>query len=295
MTQTLAVATLRRTRFVRQTGNGHFALIVVAFEPAPLQTWGEFSPEGFPREFSAGALEGLKRGLNGFPCQVLFLDGGYHPTDSRVGDFEYAGLTLAQEILQLPQGPPPDSVSGFKAVRQRWLDRWQEVRAEVPDVLERALKPMGFESEGVAFVRQVGSLRQRICLRGDAPSLPASVDIVMNLRLAGSDRHLGSLKLSRLYPQGTGWRLEDEDLVARLLRDLDLGWLEDTASPEFLLEHRPPGIFWWSPAVEGQLLAQAGRSSEAQSLVQKALEGLRGKLGRAREVQELEAMLEGLQ
>lgn len=276
---------------------GHFALIVCAVEPSPTQVLVPRQLEQLPTEYERAALEGLEFGLGDFPCQVQILDGLHHLVDSRVADFQRAGRMLAKEILAESRISKPSGARHPDLVRETWQKRWQLFQSRIRRELEIRLAPLGFHPETKGFRRTLGALRQIIELKGDSPILPAAADIKIWLECAQTQRNFGHLSLSRHLnaKDGTGpspgWKLEDEESEKNLLDRLETNWIHNAIDPQWLLKHRPGGVFWWSALVEGRLLALDGRTAQAQDRVQEAIQKLEGKLGRAGELRELKALL----
>lgn len=288
---TLRDSLLRRVRYVRQTGNGHFALLVAAFAPSSVPSCHGLNADYLPKEFELAALKGLSETLGDLNCCCKLVDGAFHEVDSRVRDFEHAGRLLAKEIAEEPRGPAPADPPDPELLHRQWIQRWDAIQEEVLEGLGASLAELGFEVEEKSLVRETNGLHQRLEVVGDAPRLPAAVDL--RLTLQHRSQTLGSLSLARQLERPS-WKLEAAKAGQDLLRAFEPTWLMQSCDPVQLVELHPPGLYWWSAVVEARLLLLAARPAEARVRVEGGLQELRGKVGRRREVEDLEALLREL-
>lgn len=272
---------LKRVRFVRQTGNGHFALLVAAAEPAPaLSVETDLGPQILPGEFFAAAKAGLEAGLSDQPCAVFILDALYHEVDSRPRDFEWAARLLAKEMTG--QFAPEPTKPNLIEVRAFWENRWNACRRRWYSFTQSQLEKLGFQPAENRFERRLGPLLWTYELRPDAPRLPAAVTVQQAVVLPEwSERPVA------LVRPGLNFQLEEPEVLPDLSPALD--WFRQRDQAENLLQH---GALEAGP--EAVLLMHTGRPRAARARIERELYWLEGKLGwnnARRELTELLARL----
>jgi elongation factor G len=154
--ETIAIATRGEHRLVKQTGGpGQFAHVVLEIEPAARGSGFTFedacSAAAVPKAFASfvrqGVVGALGRGAaEGHPVVdvvVRFVDGAYHPTDSRGPAFEVAASMALKKALAAAEPFVIEPVMRVEIVTPPELvgeaiSHAESVRGEVREISERA-------------------------------------------------------------------------------------------------------------------------------------------------------------
>jgi len=242
---------LRSARYVKQTGKGHFALLVTAVEPgSEFRVSSSISHDSVPPEFQQAALDVLSDAEGCGSCLVQLVDGAYHPVDSTANDFERVAHMLVEQLRELPVG----SGAGLREgeLRRYWLSRWARLRMTLISRLQSRL-PEGFQLEGDEWARVVGPFKQSLRVWQNGPLLPSHFDLLVCLE----ERESGLLLAETRY-SSEPWAVEIEGCVESLFAAWDVARLERLADPAYLLDEKVPGVRLWVPEVKETLERGAG-------------------------------------
>lgn len=186
---------LTRTRFMKQTGGmGMFAQVVLAWHPAPeLIVENGTAPDQIPPEYFPGVESGIRKELDGRSARVVLVDGLHHPVDSNQRSFEYAARMAGKEAL--PRLPLPYSTSDSRSaveIATYWCAAQQKLLQDVQRALEDGLKEFRSLPNSSIWWRERDGLEQVAILKGNSPSVPTAVDLMLHISVPELLKFLGT-------------------------------------------------------------------------------------------------------